>query len=40
MATTTPIAGNYTDNAAVAQRLKSAAVDALYSFNPKLRPPE
>ena len=32
MTTTTPIAGNYTDNAAVAQRLKDAAVDALYLF--------
>jgi len=36
--TTTPIAGNHTDNAAVAQRLKSAAVDALYSFRPGTGP--
>ena len=38
MTTTTPIAGNYTDNAAVAQRLKDAAVDALYSFRPGTGP--
>jgi hypothetical protein len=38
MATTTPIAGNYTDNAAVAKRLKDAAVDALHSFRPGTGP--
>lgn len=35
---TTTIADNYTDNAAVAQRLKDAAVDALYSFRPGTGP--
>ena len=38
MATTTPIAGNYTDNAAVAQRLKHAAIDSLHSFRPGTGP--
>jgi hypothetical protein len=38
MATTTPIAGNYTDNAAVARRLKDAAIDSLYSFRPGTGP--
>ena len=38
MTTTTPIAGNYTDNAAVAQRLKHAAIDSLHSFRPGTGP--
>jgi hypothetical protein len=38
MATTTPIAGNYTDNAAVAQQLKHAAIDSLHSFRPGTGP--
>jgi hypothetical protein len=38
MATPTPAAGNYTDNAAVAQRLKDAAIDSLYSFRPGTGP--
>ncbi|MBV8350255.1 MAG: hypothetical protein JOZ49_22905 [Mycolicibacterium sp.] len=38
MAATKRAADNYTDNAAVAQRLKDAAVDSLYTFRPGTRP--
>jgi hypothetical protein len=36
--TTTPIAANYPDNTAVAERLQSAAIDSLYTFRPGTGP--